>query len=84
MDMLVGAIFVLVLGLAVAQFFIMSGAFKGGRKPRGSAGAEAGPVLMDAGGTHKSGKGGGKDHDSSDSTDSGGDGGGDGGGGGGE
>lgn len=37
MDMLVAIVFVLVLGLAVAQFFIMSGAFKRRGKQAGEA-----------------------------------------------
>lgn len=81
MDTLIAVIFVLVLGLAVAQFFIMSGAFKKRGKGAGGDASGGSPVVMGGAETHKS-----KVHDgnSSDSSDSGGDGGGDGGGGGGE
>lgn len=74
MDMLIGVIFVLVLGLAVAQFFITAGAFK---RPGGGAGrarGEGGGPVLGATGSEKSSREAGNPTDSGDS---GGDGGGD-------
>ncbi len=81
MDTLVAIVFVLVLGLAVAQFFIMAGAFKRRGKQAGGTGDDASPALFGGAGAHKTRH---DDGNSSDSGDSGSDGGGDGGGGGGE
>jgi hypothetical protein len=80
MDMLIGFIFVGIIGLAVAQFFIMGGAFKKGSAKASDGGASVHPAAQDGAGANKS-----RVHDgnSSDSSDSGSDGGGDGGGGGG-
>lgn len=81
MDTLVAIVFVLVLGLAVAQFFIMSGAFKRRDGRAGGAADGASPALFGGAGAKKTQH---DDGNSADSGDSGSDDGGDGGGGGGK
>ncbi len=69
--MLVAFIFVLVLGLAVAQFFIMAGAFKRGGKGTDPTGGDVSPAAKGGAEAHKSLHG---VRNSTDSPDSGGDG----------
>ena len=68
MDMLIAAIVVLVLALAVAQFFITAGAFK--RPGSGAGGAPRGPgeTAQRVAGGRKSKRGAENSADSSDSS----------------